>query len=92
MFAVPQTTYAAAKKEIGQRIREARLQSGLTQLDVAKALSLSQSSYSRIERGVLAPDTAQLRVLSGLHGISILWLLGMPNYFVFVDQSSSSSS
>jgi transcriptional regulator with XRE-family HTH domain len=92
MFAVSQTSYAMAKKEIASRIREARLQSGLNQRNVAEALSLSQSSYSRIERGVLVPDCAQIRVLSGLHGVSILWLLGMPNYFVYADQSSSSSS
>jgi transcriptional regulator with XRE-family HTH domain len=92
MFAMPKSTYSAAKKDIGLRVREARLQSGLTQLDVAKALNLSQSSYSRMERGILTPDAAQLRVLSGLHGVSILWLLGMPSYFVYADQSSSSSS
>jgi transcriptional regulator with XRE-family HTH domain len=92
MFAVSQTSYAMAKREIASRVREARLQSGLSQRNVAEALNLSQSSYSRIERGVLVPDCAQIRVLSGLHGVSILWLLGMPNYFVYADQSSSSSS
>jgi len=35
-----------------------------------------------MERGLLSPDCAQIRVLSGLHGISILWLLGMPNFVV----------
>lgn len=92
MFAVSQASYAMAKKEIASRVKDARLQSGLSQRDVAKALSLSQTSYSRIERGILVPDCAQIRVLSGLHGVSILWLLGMPNYFVYADQSSSSSS
>jgi transcriptional regulator with XRE-family HTH domain len=92
MFAVSQTSYAMAKKEIASRVKEARLQSGLSQRNVAEVLNLSQSSYSRIERGMLVPDCAQIRVLSGLHGVSILWLLGMPNYFVYADQSSSSSS
>jgi transcriptional regulator with XRE-family HTH domain len=92
MFDVPQTSYVAAKKEIAARIKNARLQSGLSQRDVAKVLTISQSSYSRMERATLMPDCAQIRVLSGLHGVSILWLLGMPNYFVCIDQSSSSSS
>jgi transcriptional regulator with XRE-family HTH domain len=91
MFAVPWISYSEAKREIASRIKEARDQSGLNQRDVAQALNISQSSYSRMERGILAPDAAQLRVLSGLHGVSILWLLGMPNYFVYADQSSSSS-
>ncbi len=91
MFAVSKTSYAMAKKEIASRIKDARLNSGLSQRNVAKALNLSQSSYSRMERGLLMPDCAQIKVLSGLYGASILWLLGMPNYFVYADQSSSSS-
>ena len=91
MFAMPFIPYKDAKREIASRIRDARLQSGLKQSDVAKVLNLSQSSYSRMERGIIMPDVAQIRTLSGLHGASILWLLGMPNYFVYVDQSSSSS-
>jgi transcriptional regulator with XRE-family HTH domain len=92
MFAMPFIPYKDAKREIASRIRDARLQSGLKQSDVAEALNISQSSYSRMERGILMPDAAQIRTLSGLHGASILWLLGMPNYFVYMDQSSSSSS
>jgi transcriptional regulator with XRE-family HTH domain len=92
MFAMPFIPYREAQREIASRIRDARLQSGLKQSDVANALNVSQSSYSRMERGILTPDAAQIRTLSGLHGVSILWLLGMPNYFVYVDQPSSSSS
>lgn len=92
MFAMPFIPYQEAKREIALRIRDARLQSGLKQSDVAEVLNISQSSYSRMERGILTPDAAQIRTLSGLHGASILWLLGMPNYFVYIDQSSSSSS
>lgn len=88
MFAMPQTSYSAARRDIASRLKEAREQSGLSQRDVARALTVSQSSYSRMERGVLPPDCAQIRVLSGLYGVSILWLLGMPNYFVYADQSS----
>ena len=92
MFAMPSITYKDAKRQIASRIKEVRLQAGLKQSDVAEALNVSQSSYSRMERGILAPDVAQIRTLSGLYGASILWLLGMPNYFVYADQSSSSSS
>ena len=91
MFAMPFVPYKQVKREIASRIRDARLQSGLKQADVAEVLNISQTSYSRMERGILMPDVAQIRTLSGLHGTSILWLLGMPNYFVYVDQSSFSS-
>jgi transcriptional regulator with XRE-family HTH domain len=81
-----------ARLLIADRIKRLRLNSGLSQDDVAKHLHVSQSSYSRMERGILSPDCAQIRVISGLYNASILWLLGMPNYLVYVDQSSSSSS
>lgn len=90
-LAIDRLTHKEAKREIAKRIKELRLDSGLSQADVAKELHVSQSSYSRMEQGMLAPDCAQIRVLSGLYGASILWLLGMPNYFVYADQSSPSS-
>ena len=91
MFEVPSMSYRAAKALIAARIKEARLNSGLKQCDVARELNISQSSYSRMEQGILSPDCAQIRVLSGLYNISILSLLGMPNYFVYAQSSSSSS-
>jgi transcriptional regulator with XRE-family HTH domain len=81
-----------ARRKIAQQIKEARLNSGLNQWDVAKELNISQSTYSRMEQAKIAPDCAQIRTLSGLYNMSILSLMGMPNYFVYVDQSSSSSS
>ena len=81
-----------AREEIARQIKEARLDSGLNQWDVAEKLNISQSTYSRMEQAKIAPDCAQIRTLSGLYGLSILSLMGIPNYFVYVDQSSSSSS
>jgi transcriptional regulator with XRE-family HTH domain len=85
-------SYPQARSLIANRIKDARLNSGLSQEDVAQKLHISQSSYSRMERGILAPDCAQIRVLSGLYGMSILWLLGFPNFVIDATQSSSSSS
>ena len=67
---------------IADRIKQLRLNSGLSQDDVAKHIHVSQSTYSRMERGILSPDCAQIRVLSGLYGASILWLLGVPSYII----------
>jgi transcriptional regulator with XRE-family HTH domain len=71
-----------ARLLIASRIKEARLNSGLLQSDIAKELHISQSSYSRIERGELAPDCVQIRTLSGFYGISVLWLMGYPSFVV----------
>jgi transcriptional regulator with XRE-family HTH domain len=77
---------------VASRLRELRENSGLSQRDVARALHLSQSSYSRMERGQMEPSAVQLSTLSSLYTMSVLWMLGMPNFVVFADQSSVSSS
>lgn len=69
-----------ARTLIAKRIKDARLNSGLSQKDVADTLHISQSSYSRMERAALAPDCVQIRTLSGLYGISVLWLMGYPSF------------
>jgi transcriptional regulator with XRE-family HTH domain len=71
-----------ARLLIASRIKEARLNSGLSQKDIAQALHTSQSSYSRMERAELAPDCVQIRTLSGLYGISVLWLMGYPSFIL----------
>lgn len=75
-------SHLEARKTIADRIKEARLNSGLSQRDIAKELHISQSSYSRIESGALAPDCAQIRTLSGLYELSVLWLMGYPSFVV----------
>jgi len=71
-----------ARLLIASRIKEARLNSGLSQKNVAEVLHTSQSSYSRMERAELAPDCVQIRTLSGLYGISVLWLMGYPSFIL----------
>lgn len=78
----PPLSYAEAKLVIGNRIREARLNCGLSQRDVAEAIYCDQATVSRIERGLVAPDVAQIRVLSGLFQLSVLWLMGYPSFVV----------
>ena len=78
----PRVSYADAKALIGERIKEARENCGLSQSDLAKVLYCNQATVSRIERGVVSPDVAQIRVLSGLFELSVLWLMGYPSFVV----------
>ncbi len=73
------------------RMKEARLNSGLSQRDIAKELHIGVSTYCRMEKAESEPSAIQLATLSGLYGVSVLWLLGMPNFVVNAAQSSSSS-
>ena len=77
---------------VASRIKELRENSGLSQRGIAKELHISQSTYCRMERGESEPSAVQITTLSGLYGVTVLWLLGLPNFVVTVDQSSSSSS
>jgi transcriptional regulator with XRE-family HTH domain len=85
-------SYGEAKSVIASRIKLARLNAGLSQKEVADSLHCSQSTISRLEKAEIQPDFLQIRVMSGLFGVSILWLGGYPSFVVNASQSSSSSS
>jgi transcriptional regulator with XRE-family HTH domain len=67
---------------VASRLKDARLNSGLSQRSVAAELHIGQSTYCRIENGETEPSAVQLATLSGLYGLSVLWLLGMPSFVV----------
>ena len=78
----PLLTIVESRQVIGTRMKEARLNCGLSQSDIAKALHCDQTSVSRMERGIVSPDCAQVRILSSLFQLSILYLLGYPTFVV----------
>lgn len=51
-------------EEVGRRIKEARLESNLTQEEVAKALGMSIYTISKYERGTISPSLEILEELS----------------------------
>lgn len=53
-------------QQIGARVRSARADAGLSQLEVAAALDLSQAAVSQIEAGRRSPRVDELSLLSGL--------------------------
>lgn len=64
------------KKEIGNRLKEARLAAGYTQADIAKELQMSQQQYSRFENGVFELNYAQIVFLCEKYDISADYLSG----------------
>lgn len=53
-------------------LREKRVASGLTQVDVSLRMGRSQSFVSDVERGVRRVDVLELRDLCGLFGIRLI--------------------
>lgn len=59
---------------LGEKLRELRLQKNLTQLDVANDLNISQQTYSRYEIGRY-PDIETLKMLAEYFNVSADYLL-----------------
>jgi len=53
-------------KEFGNHLRELRAQKGYTQEQVAKALDINRTTYTKYETGVTQPDLYALKKLCEL--------------------------
>lgn len=54
-----------------RRIRGLRERAGLTQVQVAEALCVSQAAYSRLEKGEVEVSLTKLFALSELYGVTL---------------------
>ena len=57
------------------RLKELRLQKGVTQQEVAREIGCSANNYARYERGEREPDCVTLKQLSKFFGVSIDYIL-----------------
>lgn len=57
------------------RIRDARLASGMTQTNLAARLKITRSAVSQWEKGPIAPDRKRLGDISSILGVSVSWLI-----------------
>ena len=58
-----------------ERLRKARIESGLTQVDVAKKIGRPQSHISNIESGQQRVDVVELQRFAKLYGKQISYFL-----------------
>lgn len=58
------------------RLKEARKAKGLTQVEVARVIGISQNGYSDWETGKNKVDNASLNKLAALYNVSVDYLLG----------------
>ena len=61
----------------GKRLKEARLKKGLTQVELAEKLGLSQTSYQRMETGAHDMKLSNKYNICKTLDISADWLLGL---------------
>ncbi|MED2942869.1 helix-turn-helix transcriptional regulator [Bacillus swezeyi] len=60
---------------LGKRLKEARKKRGLSQIEVAQKLNISNQVISNYERDFRDPDTKTLKQLSDLYNVSTDYLL-----------------
>ena len=58
------------------KIKRARIDTGFTQIEVAKETGIAQSTIAKYETGALQPDLEKLGILADFYGVSVDWLLG----------------
>ncbi len=62
------------------RLRELRIQSKMTQREIAIYLGIAQPSYIRYENGKSEPTLECLVKIANLYDVSVDYLLGRSNY------------
>ena len=79
--------------DIGAKIRDARVKSGLTQEQAAEALSVSRQTISNWETGKTYPDIVSVVRMSDLYDISLDRLLKeerpMSDYLDYLEESTN---
>lgn len=61
--------------ELCRRIRVLRITAGLTQMQVAEVLGVSQAAYSRLEHGEIEVSISKLFALAELYRITLEQLI-----------------
>lgn len=69
-----------SKKDIGERIKNLRLEAGLSQSAIADVLEISRSNYSQIEIGNQFPTFHTLHLIASYYSRSYDWILHGNHY------------
>ena len=72
---MPKSIYAKEYKRVIERLKKARLEAGLKQVEVAKRLAKPQSYISKIEQGERRIDVVELKEIADVYKKPL-------NYFV----------
>lgn len=64
------------KEGFASKLKNARLETGYTQKQVAEATNIDRSALSKYETGDLEPPLETLGLLADFYIVSVDWLLG----------------
>lgn len=63
--------------ELSKRLKELRIEKGLTLKQVSSALNLTLSAYSNYEQGIREPSVEIIKRICNFFGVSSDYLLGL---------------
>ena len=72
---MPRAIYQDDHNKIAERLKQARIESGLGQIEVAEKLGRTQSYVSKIESGQRRFDVLQLKEFAKLYKKTVDWFL-----------------
>ena len=72
---MPKSIYSKEYKTAVEKLKKAREEAGLKQIEVAKKLGKPQSYISKIERGERRLDVAELKKLSEIYKKSVSYFI-----------------
>jgi transcriptional regulator with XRE-family HTH domain len=72
---MPKTIYSKEHKKITEKLKKARREAGLTQLEVGKKFGLDQTFVSKVESGQYRLDAIQLRQFAEIYKKNIKYFL-----------------
>lgn len=64
-------------EDLANKLKELRLEKGLTQGEVSKALGLTKNAFTNYERGIREPSLDTLKKICQLFEVSADYLLGI---------------
>lgn len=67
------------KYVLDKRIKDLRIEKGLSQTQVAKSIEIPQQRLSKLELGQIEPDVATLAKLAIFYKVTADYLIGLEN-------------
>lgn len=68
------------KTNLGQRLKELRLENGYTQKEIAQMLKINSVTYLHYEKEQREPPLSLLADIAKLYGVTVDYLLGLSDY------------
>ncbi len=82
----------AERKQLGERIKSARIRAGLKQIELSRLVGIAQPNFSMYEKGTCSASVKIIVYIPQACGVSPDYLLGLSDEMVSVDSGLRSGA